>query len=152
MKKIAEMFSAESVIGKLCLVGFLAPIIAGIIRFNISQKADQSFYVLTGYDAWEVWLYISSLVWFFVAICRSSFTTRCPKCASAKLSKTGKREVGRYEGKITEMLEGDRKGIQYESYDVPATFIKTAFSFECHSCQNVWETIRDIPDQSSDSP
>ena len=148
MEKILKTFSTDNLIGKLCLLGFLAPIVAVLIRFYISEKANGNFYILKVYNSSELWLYLVSVIWFFIALFRGSLSERCPKCSSVNNSKVGRTEVERYEGKETETIEVDRNVLtgagNYESYDVPTTFIKTAFSFKCHNCQHSWEKIIDI--------
>ena len=140
---------ADSLLGKLCLLGFVAPILAGFIRYQISQSHGQDFYILTGYMPWELKLYFLSLIWFVVAICRMSFTRRCPKCRSANNVKLRKREVGQHEGTLTETIEVGENVItglpKYESYNVPTTFSKVKYSYKCQHCYHQWDVIREIP-------
>ena len=140
--RILNKFSTDRLIGKLCLLGLLAPVAAIVIRLYISAKTDHGFYRLSEHNAWELWIYFLCLIWFFIALFRYFYATRCTSCSSANNSKTGKREIERYDGWISKRLPGSRK---FQVYDVPVTFIKTAFSFHCHHCQNVWETVVDIP-------
>lgn len=140
-----DTFSSDSLKGKLCLLGFIAPIIAIIIHVN----------AVDGLTGWRLCLNLLCYIWFLIALFRGLASTRCPNCFSANNSKTGKREVERFEGKkIKKIQVGTHMlplGKTYDFYDVPATIVKTAFSFRCHNCQSSWKITRDIIVDKNDS-
>lgn len=149
MKSKLKLFMSDSLVGKICILGIVAPLIAGGIRYYISQVNEQDFYILTGYLPWEIKLYQISFIWFCVAAFWLFITRRCPNCKSSNNYKVGKREVGRIEGVVTETIKVDENIItgtpKYESYEVATTFAKIEFSYNCRNCSHNWNVIREIP-------
>ena len=137
--KIFKLYFTDNLVGKLCLLGFLAPVATIII----------TRYLVSDTSSWAIWLYLLSFFWLSIALFRSLFITRCPNCESANNSNIGKREIERYVGKKKKKIQVGTQmlsmGKIYDFYNVPVTIIKTGFSFKCHNCQTSWETIRDIP-------
>lgn len=127
--------------GKLLNVGYIAIIIAGIVRYLVAKNSGIPFFETSFLQEWELWFYGASVFWFLLAFWHTFIRRRCPKCRSYEYSFNGSEEIDRWVGskKVREKVGKDT----YAERHVTTTFAKIRSDFHCLKCGKSWsETVK----------
>ena len=122
--------------GKLLNTGYIAIIVAGVVRYLMARNSGMPFFEMSMLQKWELWFYGASIFWFLLAFWNTFIRRRCPECRSSEYSFNGSEEIDRWVGskKVREKVGKDT----YADRHVTTTFAKIRSDFQCLKCGNSW--------------